>query len=197
MKRKRRRKSCIRETMNISTNADSRTDTIFEWLRDFSQFVFWEKSCNLSEKKKRKNLKRRKTTQLLKNCAYYPHRSRYSLSPVCWIKKKSQFITVLPFSPVFFLPFLHPFSPFSTAYHWFSKKFTIYHCFFHFFFFFTFFNRFFTIFNRFFSLTIFNRFPPFCIGTPICKRQRDSVSPVCRTFFAFFPFGDISVLTTF
>ena len=189
--------------MNLSTDADSRTDTIFEWLCDFSQFFFVEKSHVTSQKKK-KNLKKKErkkeknhaTSQKLCR-SYYPHRSRDSLSPVCRIF----FFTVyhrLPFSPVFFTVF-HPFSPFSTAFHWFSKKFTIYHCFFFFFssFFFTIFNRFFTIFNRFFSLTIFNRFPPFCIGTTICKRREIQCLPYAGFCWQDFSFGDISLLVTF
>ena len=85
---KKKKKSCIRETMNISTNADSRTDIIFEWLRDFSHF-FFEKRHVTSQKKKNKSKKKEKyhaTSQKLCR-SYCPHRSRDSLSPVSWIKK--------------------------------------------------------------------------------------------------------------
>ena len=136
------------------------------------------------------------TTQKLCR-SYYPHRSRDSLSPVCRIFFfffSSQFITVYRFHR-YFLPFFilfHPFPQLFTGFQKISpfinvfslKKKTI-------------FNRFFTIFNRFFSLTIFNRFPPFCIGTTICKRREIQCLPYAGFFLQDFSFGDISLLVTF
>ena len=118
--------------MNISTNADSRTDIIFEWLRDFSHF-FFEKRHVTSQKKKNKSKKKEKyhaTSQKLCR-SYCPHRSRDSLSPVSWIKKNHSLSLFYRFHRRFFFTVFYPFSPFSTAYHWFSKHFTVYHCFFH------------------------------------------------------------------
>ena len=46
------KKSFIRETKNLSTDADIRTDTILERLRDLSQFIFLnERMRNFSLKK--------------------------------------------------------------------------------------------------------------------------------------------------
>ena len=111
---KKKKKSCIRETMNISTNADSRTDIIFEWLRDFSHF-FFEKRHVTSQKKKNKSKKKEKyhaTSQKLCR-SYCPHRSRDSLSPVSWIKKITVYHCFIVFTGVFFLLFFfilfHPF----------------------------------------------------------------------------------------
>ena len=130
--------------------------------------------------------------------SYYPHRSRDSLSPVCWIKKNNHSLS--PFSPVFFTVF-HPFSPFSTAFHCFSKKITVYHCF-------SLkktkqFSTFFNHFQPFFLSHYFQPFSTILHRYYYLQTTRDSVSPVCRIFLArfqfwwHFPFGDISVLTTF
>ena len=92
--------------MNISTNADSRTDIIFEWLRDFSHF-FFEKRHVTSQKKKNKSKKKEKyhaTSQKLCR-SYCPHRSRDSLSPVSWIKKITVYHCFIVFTGVFFLLF--------------------------------------------------------------------------------------------
>ena len=136
--------------------------------------------------------------QTLKNCVgpTIRIRSRDSLSPVCRIKKKSQFITVLLFSLVFFFTVFHPFSPFSITFNWLSKHFTVYHCFFS-----LFLKQisivFFTIFKCFFSLTIFNRFSPFCIGTTICKQREIQCLLYAGFFWQDFSFVDISLLVTF
>ena len=144
----------------------------------FLNFFCWEKS----------------TSQKLCR-SYYPHRSKDSLSPVCWMKKK---ITVYHRFTVF-TGIFYRFSSFFTLFHSFSlvfKNFTVYHRFF------TLKKQqssivFFTIFNIFFSLTIFNRFPPFCIGTTICKRREIQCLPYAGFFWQDFSFGDISLLVTF
>ena len=118
---KKKKKSCIRETMNISTNADSRTDIIFEWLRDFSHF-FFEKRHVTSQKKKNKSKKKEKyhaTSQKLCR-SYCPHRSRDSLSPVSWIKKNHSLSLFYRFHRRFFFLFFfilfHPFQQLITGF---------------------------------------------------------------------------------
>ena len=78
--------SSSRETMNLSSDADSRTDTIFERWRDISpffRFIFLFLRGYMPFLKK-KNEKNHATTQILCR-SYYPHWLRYSLSPVCRI----------------------------------------------------------------------------------------------------------------
>ena len=66
------KKSRIRETKNLSTDADSRTDTILERLRFFVELF-------------KKKLKINHATSPKLYRSYYPHRLRDSLSPVCGI----------------------------------------------------------------------------------------------------------------
>ena len=84
------KKSRIRETLNLSTNADSRTDTIlgscvifcfifYLFLRDCVIFL----NQNLKKKFKKNNLNHATSPKLYRS--YYPHWSRELLSPVCGI----------------------------------------------------------------------------------------------------------------
>ena len=48
-----KKKSCIRETKNLSTDAEGRTNTILERLRDLSSFFssFFLRGCVIQKKK--------------------------------------------------------------------------------------------------------------------------------------------------
>ena len=83
-------KSRIRKTKNLSTVADSRTDTIFERLSDLSHsfiFIFFYslyfflRDCVIFLKKEENKC----GLFFLGGGIYYPHGSRDSLSSVCGI----------------------------------------------------------------------------------------------------------------